>query len=300
MKTGKIAVLCLMILGLLCSCVPEQSEPEQSDAGVSTAGAEELDFSAQYIRTDSLMEEDGDDWVAIRTAEELENYCAETTEGREQYNDTQEFLKACKRYDEEYFKENLLIMAVLWEGSGSNRHEVERVSFTQGTGTLQVEIEEVHPGPDIAGTADIAQWHILVEVELPAAGEGAVEIEVVRVDNHKHSFAEQPQVVDDMDDGRFDTATAKVSINGKEYTFTGENGAALLNLLISLDYGEQQVCECPAEVQVESGAGSYEINQGQAFVRCKKGQVALTWGQLLELEEILQEGFLLRKETVMK
>lgn len=300
MKIGKIAGLLLLILALLCSCTPEGAGSEQAGGEALPAGTKELDFSVEYIRADGLLVDDSTHSVVIRSFEEMEAYCGKVTEGLEQFGNAQKFLEDCQCYDKEYFLDNILIMVMVCEGSGSNRHEVEKVSFTQDTGALQVKIERVLPGPMVGGTCDIAQWHIMIEVKSATVGEGDLNVEILLVDEHSHALAEQPQLLEDMDDGQYDTATAKVSINGKEYTFDGENSAKLLNMLVGLDYDEQQVCECTAELQVESGADCYEINRMQAFARCKRGQVALTWGQLIELDEILQEGFLLHKETVTK
>ena len=128
-----------------------------------------IDFDAQYIRTDGYHEDVKFPVVKIiRSAQELNAYYEANREkyglGRRDkvYADmTIGFLDACDRYDEAYFEEHILIMVLLEEGSGSNRHQVRSVHMSAG-GQCRIDIDRIVPE---AGTCDMAEWHILIEPE---------------------------------------------------------------------------------------------------------------------------------------
>ena len=65
-------------------------------------------------------------------------------------------------YDEDFFLDRSLIVVRLEEGSGSNRHEVTDVLLDSGA--YLVQITRILPGPGYAGTCDMAEWHILIEI----------------------------------------------------------------------------------------------------------------------------------------
>ncbi len=131
--------------------------------------AQEQKFSAQYIRTDGFI--DGQEYpyyVIIRSVEDLNRYYSQNKdiydlEKKEKvYADTTiGWLDAIEKYDDEYFRANDLIMIVLEEGSGSNRHEVKSV-IKNPDGSFAVDIARIVPE---VGTEDMAEWHILLEIE---------------------------------------------------------------------------------------------------------------------------------------
>lgn len=78
------------------------------------------------------------------------------------YSDTTiGFLDACDKYDEKYFENQILVMVLLEEGSGSVRHNVESVKVAQDD-KLYISICAIVPE---VGTCDMAEWHILIEPE---------------------------------------------------------------------------------------------------------------------------------------
>ena len=114
--------------------------------------------------------------MVIRSREELENYYEtnKTVYGLERkeqvYSDTTiGFLDACDKYDETFFEEHDLIFAVLEEGSGSIRHEVANILRNGENGAWEVGIKTITPE---AGTCDMAQWHIMIELPKGTVGEG--------------------------------------------------------------------------------------------------------------------------------
>lgn len=130
-----------------------------------------VDFEAQYIRTGGYYE-DGEypSVKIIRSVDELNRYYEENKEnyglGRRPdahlYSDvTKGFLDACDKYTEAYFKNNILLMVLLEEGSGSNRHNIENIKIDTN-GKLFVNIDTLVP---FMGTCDMANWHILIELE---------------------------------------------------------------------------------------------------------------------------------------
>ncbi len=128
-----------------------------------------VDFGVQYVRTNGYHEDVEYPVVKIiRSVEELNEYYENTKDkydlGRKEnvYADTTiGFLDACDKYDEAYFEEQILVMVLLEEGSGSIRHNVDNVKL--GTdGKLYVSIRTISPE---VGTADMAEWHILIEPE---------------------------------------------------------------------------------------------------------------------------------------
>ena len=153
--------------------------PEGATAGVAdTEGAVEgsdkgeemlVSFIPRYIRTDGYMEEvEYPSVKIIRSVNELNEYYNENKDRcdlerkAEVYSDTTiGFLDACDRYDEAYFENQILVMVLLEEGSGSVRHNVDSVKVGWDD-KLYISICSIVPE---IGTCDMAQWHILIETE---------------------------------------------------------------------------------------------------------------------------------------
>ncbi len=131
--------------------------------------AQEQKFTAQYIRTDGYINgQEYPYYVVIRSVEDLNRYYSQNKdiydlEKKEKvYADgTIGWLDAIEKYDDEYFKANDIIMMVLEEGSGSNRHEVKSV-IKNPDGSFAVDIQRNVPE---MGTDDMAEWHIFLEIE---------------------------------------------------------------------------------------------------------------------------------------
>jgi len=131
----------------------------------------EFDFpivpDAQYIRTEYYYDHYGI-WpppaviITISSREELEEHYERA---RIRYSDgygnqvpDRNFLIAIERYDDNYFADNFLVIVGLTEGSGSIRHRVDRIDENG-----DIHISRWLPGG--VGTADIASWSILIELE---------------------------------------------------------------------------------------------------------------------------------------
>ena len=134
-----------------------------------------IDFKAQYIRTNaSSYDGDNDNVLWITSIEELNDYYEQN---KDKYHlesvknpasdQTIGFVDAVKKYDEAFFEKNDLILVVLEEPSGSNRHEVTSVDLFASlldriAYFIQPNIKRIVPE---VGTCDMANWHIIIEVD---------------------------------------------------------------------------------------------------------------------------------------
>lgn len=122
------------------------------------------EFEAQYIRTGG-----GPNVRVINSMEELHEYTEAyfTPLGEGETPEPGTFRSAVQKYDESYFKEQVLILVTLEEPSGSIRHEVTSVERTKD-GKLAVSVDRLVPQ---VHTDDMAGWHIIVEPEAGATVE---------------------------------------------------------------------------------------------------------------------------------
>lgn len=151
-----------------CVLTAEFSVGDIPVADNATEPKTEIQWCARYIRTNGCQEtvkfpsvavihskQDLDDYYTtyreLFDLERNENVSSDSTIG---------FLDACDSYDEAYFKDNYLIFVLLEEGSGSVRHEVDTV---KQIGEKKISVSIHRDVPEI-GTADMAQWHIFVEL----------------------------------------------------------------------------------------------------------------------------------------
>lgn len=126
-------------------------------------------YGVQYVRTNGYVA--GAKFprvMIIRSQDELATYYEVNKDvfdlecKEEVYSDTTiGFLDACDQYDEAFFEKNYLIFVLLEEGSGSVRHEVRSVGQTSDK-KISVSIDSILP--DGAGTCDMAEWHIILEL----------------------------------------------------------------------------------------------------------------------------------------
>ncbi len=63
-------------------------------------------------------------------------------------------------YNKEYFASHILFVATLVERSGSIRHEVKNIHYSKSEMTVTI----LTTLPNM-GTCDMAQWHLLIEVD---------------------------------------------------------------------------------------------------------------------------------------
>jgi hypothetical protein len=116
--------------------------------------------SIYYIRTNGYNDEVSyPKTVLIRDISALNSYIAQNKGKYDLDNSWADvtFVKTAKKYDSEWFSTHDLAMVLLEESSGSVTHKVASVE-----GGDLVVIERYSPE---VGTADMAEWHILIEVD---------------------------------------------------------------------------------------------------------------------------------------
>lgn len=255
----------------------ENDPPGNLDGGGETDGAEAvlaapaINFDAQYIRTDGYHEDVQYPVVKIiRSVGELNAYYEANKEeyslGRNDNvssDTTIGFLDSCDKYDDAYFEDHILIMVLLEESSGSNRHKVQSV-HRNADGRCCIYIDRIVPE---AGTCDMAEWHILIEPEVGVQIEKELDITVF-VDGVDPLT--QPELV------RFGREYANISLSipdGWEYeteawTDCGEFGVSFWpagrseGKIRVLYYGDRfGVCGTFLE-QEKIGLGNYEAWKG--------------------------------------
>jgi len=185
-----------------------QGNDKQNDSGntekVSDAeilkNMNPFSFDAQYIRTDGYHEEIKYPVVKIiHSVDELNTYYKANKE--KYYLERREnpasdytigFLDACDKYDAEYFENQILIMILLEEPSGSNRHKVEQAGiYGEDEKNMIIDISSLIPE---VGTCDMALWHILIEPEAGITVADEDEVKVFR-DGKNVTVSDQPEIV---------------------------------------------------------------------------------------------------------
>lgn len=186
----------------------------------------ECEFSVQYVRTDGYH--DGVCYpivTAIRSSSELnayyeankDKYSLERRTGTIYSDSTIGFLDACDKYTEEYFESQILLMILLEEGSGSIRHKVERVAANEAG--IAVDITTIVPE---VGTDDMAEWHILIELEagVYADDEDAVtvflngrDVTPKETTNEKNEFLEKAEEIKEYSETHLKAAETQYEMN---------------------------------------------------------------------------------------
>ena len=140
-------------------------------------------FSARYIRTNGYHAGFSYPVVTlVGSVDELRSYYEEnrtlydlSPKGNGAPGTAVGFADAIEGYDDAWFETHQLLIVLLEEGSGSVRHQVTNV--TAGPEPV-VDIDRLVP---LVGTADMAQWHILIETDrlFDAADEIALRFTVI-------------------------------------------------------------------------------------------------------------------------
>ena len=202
---------------------------EDDNQGNEEGGHELVDrqahkYDAQYIRTNSYHE--GTPYPSVKvihSVEELNTYY-EANKGlydlerkEKVYSDTTiGFLDACDKYDAAYFEEQILILVLLEEGSGSIRHEVTGVETTETSGKQELLIHIERKVPE-SGTDDMAEWHIFVEPEKDVTVRDEAEI-LVNLDGKLYSNSGAVTVGENIVAYSYGYANMSISIpEGWEY-----------------------------------------------------------------------------------
>ena len=134
----------------------------EDNSNESNGNHAELNY--QILRTN----EHGTDNLPIATViysrHELEQYYENACPNHFYPNDNLDqhavlFLEAIEKYTDEFFISNYLVIVLLEEGSSSIGHEVESID-KDGS----IAITRLLPGEDMLMAADMAEWHIIIEL----------------------------------------------------------------------------------------------------------------------------------------
>jgi len=156
--------------------LPDKGTPPETEESLSTSNNDVPEpssyyFEAQYIRTNGYV--DGASYPVVTLIESKEELDAYYEANRDRYDlerhdavysdQTIGFLDACDRYDKEYFdEERNLVLILLEEPSGSNRHEITDVRRND-KGEWVITIDRILPE---CGTDDMAEWHLFLEIQM--------------------------------------------------------------------------------------------------------------------------------------
>ena len=167
--------------------VLEDMEQEQ---GVGSLTGVSIEYSSQRIRTDAMGAGIISPGVKIiRSVEELNAYY----DANKSSYSLEGFLGACDKYDEAYFENQILVMVVLEEGSGSISHKVTNVGVIGIDEAKKMTIEIDRIIPEI-GTCDMACWHILIEPEAEIMVEDEEDIYVTLQDKRRYLDYEKNRI----------------------------------------------------------------------------------------------------------
>lgn len=287
---------------LLLLTISACRQTENFDSSVSNSEIKKtaIDFKAQYIRTGSVADiADYPLLAVISSADELSGYYESNKdkfnlERRENpaSDSTIGFLDACDKYDDEFFKKNALVFIVIEEGSGSTRHNVDAVKV-DNNGKIYANISSIVPE---LCTFDMAQWHIIIEIDKKHCPKSFDDIVVymddkliTEKDGHTHQPVEEAQTVSDPISGYCgNTLTTVYFDDGKSYTFWGGESVTITDILVNLDYDSGKLCKCLPEYTVDTEFGTgYGINITSGYARSETGQADLTEEQIKKVKEII-------------
>lgn len=275
MKKGLAIILACMMLFSMAGCqntnpmvdpdVLTPGMPQGDNTGGINENIEtgtEVQWCAQYIRTNgsseavqfpsiriigSLQElkDYYSTWHEVFDFERKERVYADTTIG---------FLDACDQYDEAFFESSFLIFVLLEESSGSVRHEVRGVVQT-GDKNLAICVDRKVPE---VGTDDMAQWHIILELNRDVMVESAMDT-MLYVDG-KLSFMDN-EIVIPQTEGEF-KAPPKATL----FTQEGETSihAAGYSWFCKLDNGLEE-----AVIADQAGRPLPQESMEQVFISSK-------------------------------
>lgn len=109
--------------------------------------------NVQIVRTSWESSDVEGDFYIIESYDELTEYVTNEC--------SQRLADSVASYDEEFFKEKVLVFALVSEGSGSISHKVKSIKINSGV----LEVTVKRNVPEI-GTMDMAEWTIVFELDI--------------------------------------------------------------------------------------------------------------------------------------
>lgn len=180
----RIISVCFIIFTILvttASCVLPQHVTLQTSPQQTTQQSLTIHpaYDAQYIRTDGYHSDMQSPVVTvIRSVAELTAYYQTNKDlydlerrSSPASDSTIGFLDVTDKYNDDYFKNNRLLLILVQESSGSNRLNVTNI--VQKDAGLDILVDRLVPE---IGTTDMAQWHILVELNSIELDQASIRI----------------------------------------------------------------------------------------------------------------------------
>ena len=227
-----------------------------------------IEYEPQFIRTNGYIE--GASYPRTKLIENVSEL-NEYYEKHKDIYDLKKFKEATEIYDESFFKSHKLVMVVLEEGSGSIRHKVNAVK-SGGGDRLQINIERVVPE---AMTADMAQWHILIDTDASISNEGDIKLTL----SQKNVNTSKKTVTIKYENGKI--GSKKIN------TFSGEKANQLTYILNNLSY-DRGLCKCYPEYTVTTENGTYGVKiDSEGYARFGGKQANLSGENYKKVKELL-------------
>ncbi|MFA5341466.1 MAG: hypothetical protein WC332_06800 [Clostridia bacterium] len=119
------------------------------------------DLITEYARTNGYHNDMLYPYIKVIKNEEtlLEYYKNQKNRYSMESDDENSFKTIILDYNESYFENNVLVIILIEEPSGSIRHEIESVNVNDNS--IIFGIKSIVPE---MGTTDMAQWHILISI----------------------------------------------------------------------------------------------------------------------------------------
>ena len=153
----------------------DEEENPVDDSGYKS-GECRMEDGVCYIRTygyDETVQYPRGTLICSR--EQMQKYYQEN---RKSYALEGSFKETIDSFDDTYFEKNQLAVLLLATGSGSNRYRVVTGYYDEAKKEYQVMVELLRPGEGMAGTCEMAQWHILIPIADKIPEESTVTVTV--------------------------------------------------------------------------------------------------------------------------
>lgn len=153
-----------------------------------------------YIRTNGYQKDAKyPKGTLICSREQLQKYYQEN---RENYSMEGSFKETIDSFEDCYFEKNQLAVLLLETSSGSNRYRVVKGYFDKEKKEYQVQVEVLRPGEGMAGTCDMAQWHILIPITDKIPEESTVTVTEVEPEANRFEQIMQRADLDQKKDSQ--------------------------------------------------------------------------------------------------
>lgn len=127
---------------------------EANDGNVTNVILGDVNYEYKNIQSHSYIEGSPSEKAdIIRSTADLKKYL--------EVFDDNTLKRELNNYKDEYFKDKVLVIVTIVESSGANTNSIYRVAKKENGTSLYVFIDREKPE---FGTADMAMWHLLVEV----------------------------------------------------------------------------------------------------------------------------------------